>query len=85
MFEFDLTEHASRILAALRVENPWRFSNGVVDPSVADRFGDPYVVLDLLVRSGFVSYEFYGTGAVHEFAITESGKAALTDPSTREF
>ena len=84
MFEFDLTEDASRMLAALGVESPWRFGNGVVDPSVADRFGDPYVVLDLLVRGGFVSYEFYGTGAVHEFSITESGKAALTDPPTGE-
>jgi hypothetical protein len=82
MPEIDLTDEARLILTALSVETPWRFSNGVVDLSVADRFGDPYVVLDLLVRGGFVSYAFYGTGAVHEFSITESGKAALTDPST---
>lgn len=82
MPEIELTEEAHRILMALETETPWGFSNGVVNSFVAERFGDPYVVLDWLVENGLVSYEFYGTGAVHEFSITELGKAVLSRSST---
>jgi hypothetical protein len=77
MSDVDLTDELLRVLLALRAESPWRFGNGIVDRSVAERFGDPFVALDRLSRLGFVSYEFYATGAVHEFSITESGRAAV--------
>ena len=80
MPKFDLPADSHRILFALRLESPWRFGNGIVEPSVAERFGDPFVALDRLLRLGFISYEFYATGAVHEFSITESGRIILADP-----
>jgi hypothetical protein len=78
MSDVDLTDELLRVLLALRAESPWRFGNGIVDRSVADRFGDPYVSLDYLMRLGLISYEFYATGAVHEFSITDSGRAAVS-------
>jgi hypothetical protein len=81
MPDVDLSVETLKILLALRSESPWRFGNGIVEVSVAERFGDPFVALDRLMRLGFVSYEFYATGAVHEFSITESGRDAVLGPT----
>jgi hypothetical protein len=82
MIGVHLSDPESRLLAALRDESPWRFGNGAVWPSVVERFGDPYPHLERLGQLGFVRYAFYGTGAVHEYAITESGRAFLkADPA----
>jgi hypothetical protein len=74
-----LSDPERRILLALRDESPWRFGNGVVVPSVVERFGDPYPHLDRLEERGLVHHEFYATGAVHEYEITGPGRAAVGD------
>jgi hypothetical protein len=77
MVPLEFTAEEFRVLMALSLESPWRFSNGIVAASVSNRFYDPLAALELLIQRGFVAYEFYGTGAVHEYAITEDGKIAL--------
>jgi hypothetical protein len=69
----DLPASDRELLSALRKESPWRWSNGVVDTTVAERFDDPYSILERLQELGLVAYEFYGTGAVREYSITKAG------------
>ena len=74
----ELSDSDRDLLFALRDEFAWRFSNGRVDPTGIAQFGNPLEALQLLENLGLVVYKFYGTGAVHPFSITASGREHLT-------
>jgi hypothetical protein len=74
----DLSDSDREFLSALQRESPWRWSNGIVERAVSERFENLFAILDRLQEHGLVAYEFYGTGAVHEYSITEAGQRYLT-------
>ncbi len=75
----ELANSDRELLSALRRESPWRWSNCIVETTVARRFDNPHAILVRLQDLGLVAYEFYGTGAVHEFSITEAGLEYLDE------
>ena len=72
----EVTERELEVLRALASEAPWRFSmTGGGPASVTERFGDPFPFLERLRQSGLVSFQYYFTGSVAEYALSAIGRA----------
>lgn len=71
----ELSEAEVAVLCALAAEGPWRFDNLVVPLLLKQRFTDVHATLGRLRDLGLVRFEFYFTGAVAEFSVSEIGLA----------